>query len=259
MLIERGHDKMAFDGVKSKVMQLVKKVVMRLLADPGIENRIWEISQGVVDGERHLQGNIRTQLWKNATEETVEYVKEKMLSVKSLHGRRQMFEMALSHVRIDGLYLEFGVENGDSINLLAEYVKETIHGFDSFEGLPEAWFDDLGKGALSTNSKVPVVAQNVELHIGWVDESLPKFVSTHDGQVAFMHIDCDLYSSTSMVFDTLGDRIRSGTVIVFDEYFNYPGWKNHEYKAFQEFVSSRGIAYEYLGYDRCYFSVAVII
>jgi hypothetical protein len=25
-------------------------------------------------------------------------------------------------------------------------------------------------------------------------------------------------------------------VIVFDEYFNYPGWRAHEYKAFQEFI-----------------------
>ena len=27
-----------------------------------------------------------------------------------------------------------------------------------------------------------------------------------------------------------------GTIILFDEYFNYPNWEQHEFKAFQEFV-----------------------
>ena len=26
------------------------------------------------------------------------------------------------------------------------------------------------------------------------------------------------------------------TIIVFDEFYNYPGWKHHEYKAFTEFL-----------------------
>jgi hypothetical protein len=32
------------------------------------------------------------------------------------------------------------------------------------------------------------------------------------------------------------NRLASGSVIVFDEYFNYPGWKVHEFKAFQDDV-----------------------
>ena len=41
-----------------------------------------------------------------------------------------------------------------------------------------------------------------------------------------------------------------GTVIVFDEYLNYPGWQNHEFKAFQEFVKANNVRYTYLGYAR---------
>ena len=37
-------------------------------------------------------------------------------------------------------------------------------------------------------------------------------------------------------------------MIVFDEYFNYPNWRNHEYKAWQEFVSEAGLDYEYLAF-----------
>jgi len=63
------------------------------------------------------------------------------------------------------------------------------------------------------------------------------------------HIDCDLYSSTKTVFDWLKPRIRAGT-IVFDEYFNYPNWHQHEFKAFKEFVEECHVKYEYLGYAR---------
>ncbi len=61
-----------------------------------------------------------------------------------------------------------------------------------------------------------------------------------------MHIDCDLYSSTKTIFDNLAEQIVPGTVIVFDEYFNYPNWQQHEHKALQEFVNEHKLNYEYL-------------
>jgi hypothetical protein len=46
-------------------------------------------------------------------------------------------------------------------------------------------------------------------------------------------------------------------VIVFDEYFNYPNWQEHEFRAFQELVEECRVRYQYLGYAR--FQVAVKI
>jgi hypothetical protein len=233
--------------------------MQRLLTDPQIETRIWEIVHGPIDVQHRRQGNIATQLWKNATKETADYVEKNMLHAKSYANRSRLLEMALSKANVDGLYLEFGVQTGKSINFIAKHIEGIVHGFDSFEGLPEAWFDQFDKGTFSTNHQLPDVLENVQLHVGWFDKTLPEFAATHKGQVAFMHVDCDLYSSTKTIFDILGDRISSGTVIQADEYFNYPGWKHHEFKAFQEFVAQRKLKYEYLGYDRCNFSVALII
>ena len=50
-----------------------------------------------------------------------------------------------------------------------------------------------------------------------------------------------------------------GTVIVFDEYFNYSGWEEGEFRAFQEFVAARKLSYEYLTYNREHQQVAVRI
>ena len=48
-------------------------------------------------------------------------------------------------------------------------------------------------------------------------------------------------------------------MIVFDEYFNYPNWQEHEFKAFQEFIGEEDSSYEYLAFCARGGSVAVRI
>jgi len=48
----------------------------------------------------------------------------------------------------------------------------------------------------------------------------------------------------------LRERLQPGTIIVFDEYFNYPNWERHEFKAWKEFVTRHGVTYEYLAFAR---------
>lgn len=76
------------------------------------------------------------------------------------------------------------------------------------------------------------------------------FEREYPGPVAFLHIDADLYSSTKYVFDMLEDHIVPGTVIQFDEFFNFPGWREGEYKAFCEFCEIANVKVEYGGYTR---------
>ena len=75
--------------------------------------------------------------------------------------------------------------------------------------------------------------------------------------MAFLHIDSDLYSSASYVLDRLRDRIRPGTIILFDEYFNFPGWQQDEFRAWQEFVDCNHVRYEYIGMVTRHQKVAV--
>lgn len=89
---------------------------------------------------------------------------------------------------------------------------------------------------------------NVRFVKGWFDQTLPRFLEEHHEPVAFLHIDSDLYSSAKTVLGLLKDRIVPGTVVLFDELLNYPGWKNGEIKAFREFIAETGFKYEYFGY-----------
>ena len=158
---------------------------------------------------------------------------------------------ALSRVTLDGIYAEFGVNEGGTISYIAKQKPAaTIHGFDSFEGLPEDWSGNaMYAGYFNRKGRLPKVPSNVTLHRGWFKDSVPKFASTQTQPAAFLHIDCDLYSSTADIFASLGERIVPGTVLMFDEYFNYPNWQAHEHKAFMEFQASTGKTFKTIGYS----------
>lgn len=157
---------------------------------------------------------------------------------------------------IDGLTLEFGVASGRTINHLASLSPETqIFGFDWFKGLPEIWRSERPKGTFAGD--VPAVRSNVSIVKGLFEETLPRFVASHSEPIRLLHVDCDLYSSTVTIFNNLAPQIVPGTIIVFDEYFNYPGWRLHEYKAFQEYIARAARRYEYLGFVPDYQQVCV--
>ena len=142
--------------------------------------------------------------------------------------------------------MEFGVFKGGTINLISSTLPDKIiYGFDSFEGLPENWINNHQKGKFSLNGNLPQVNKNVRLIKGMFDETLPEFVRKHPQKCAFIHIDCDLYSSTKTVFDNLKSQIGAGTVIAFDDYFNYPCWQQFGHKAFMEFIAETGLEFEY--------------
>jgi methyltransferase family protein len=197
---------------------------------------------------------------RRAADEAAEFVDRYLPQIQSFRDRFEVLEHSLGQVDpgIQGLYCEFGVATGTTINFIANHVRGEIHGFDSFEGLPETWRDGFSKGRFS-QSGLPAVRANVRLYKGWFHESLPGFLKDHPGPAAFLHMDADLYSSTKTVLDLLEDRIVPGTVIVFDEYFNYPGWRQGEYRAFQEFVDARGVKFDYLAYCRYHEQVSVKI
>jgi len=167
-------------------------------------------------------------------------------------------DLGLAAAKLSGLVLEFGVRFGTSIRHIAAIAAQEVHGFDSFEGLPEAW-GDKPSGVYTTGGALPEVPSNVRLHAGWFEDTLPGFADEHSGPVRFMNVDCDIYSSTKTILDVLGGRIVPGSVIVFDEYIMTSQWRKDEYLAFQEAVVQRGWGYRYLAFSHITRQAAVVI
>jgi Macrocin-O-methyltransferase (TylF) len=191
-----------------------------------------------------------------ALEESVQYAGKYMRTAVGMESSREVLESALRKVAVPGHYLEFGVYKGGTISFIAGQVGgQPVHGFDSFRGLQEAWSGD--RFSFDAHGNLPKVPRNVILYPGFFADTLPAWLEQHPGPAAFIHIDSDLYESARCVFELLEDRIVPGTVIVFDEYFNYPNWQAHEFRAFQELVSRCQIEYDYLGYARFQVSVKI--
>jgi hypothetical protein len=188
-----------------------------------------------------------------------EYVIRHMANAARRNDVLDLLGYSLEKVTVDGLAMEFGVYRGKTINHIASLLPQLrVYGFDSFEGLPETWRPGFQKGAFAT--ALPSVRENVELIVGLFDRTLPIFLEKHGGKkVSFLHVDCDLYASTQTIFHYLKDRICAGTIVVFDEYYNYPGWQLHEFRAFQEYVTTTGIHYEYIGLNPGHQQVSVRI
>lgn len=227
-----------------------------------IHGFLWTCQHVRPEGSAHhwsrIPNNIEERIYDIATQESAEYVLTHMGGISGTIDRRFIIEHCTKRAPEEGLYLEFGVSQGYSINHIASFTESTVHGFDSFEGIPEDW-GSCKKGAFSTHGKLPDVKSNVTLHVGLFDDTLPEFLKENTEKVHFLHIDSDLYSSAKTVLNLLSDRIVPGTIIVFDEYFNYPGWKQNEYLAFQEFVKEHNVRYKYIAYCSRGYSVAVVI
>lgn len=189
-----------------------------------------------------------------ASEESARYVLEHMRAVPNfdtdydLHEwvtKTQLDQKLLS----DGWILEFGVATGRTLNQFAYWLpNKFVFGFDGFEGLPEDWTSRMRRGFFARDS-LPQVRKNCKLVVGWFDQTLPEFKINRikAGPIALLHVDCDLYSSTVTILENLKDNIVSGTVIIFDEYMNYPGWQLDEFRAWQEHCAKYKVKYEYIG------------
>ena len=99
------------------------------------------------------------------------------------------------------------------------------------------------------------VGSNVKLVSGWYESSLPKFLDKVEGFCSLVHCDSDTYQSTKEVLDMLtsAGRITEGTIIIFDDFYGYPKYKEHEYKAFNDYVKNRGLIFEWVAHTsgRC--------
>ncbi|WP_265445837.1 TylF/MycF/NovP-related O-methyltransferase [Flexivirga meconopsidis] len=213
------------DG-EPKTERLLQQIIERLRIDREIPSTPLRVrAEAVEDGVRHIRGDARFD--------------HAQMHVSNANALRSALAQAPETA---GLVAEFGVHRGKSLTIIADHFPDqTVHGFDSFEGLPEAW-SGTGKdsGAFNEGGKPPELpVSNVEFHVGWFDDTVPQFAKLPSEPFRFAHLDADLYSSTKTVFDNLGDRFVPGTIVLFDEYFGYHGWQQHEHKAFEEFLATR--------------------
>ena len=152
-------------------------------------------------------------------------------------------QYALTH-HVDfslGVCIEAGVAGGSSLREIVAAVPSghPVFGFDWFKGLPEDWLPHFPKGSFDRDGVVPDVP-GAQIIVGLVEDTLPIWTREHPDNIAFLHIDIDLYAPCKAILACLDDRIPPGAVIVFDEFREYEGCEQYEQRALREWCSERG-------------------
>lgn len=158
---------------------------------------------------------------------------------------------------IEGDYFEFGVWQGKTFGYARAMARRygygplTFRAFDSFQGLPavepgdyEIWQE--GQFAFGRSEFERVLSQkgfersDYQIVEGFYNDSLnQELIESLEKQsvkASIVYIDCDLYESTRDVLAFIGPFLQDGTVICFDDFFNYRGRADMgEQKAFEEY------------------------
>lgn len=144
--------------------------------------------------------------------------------------------------------------SNDCIERTTLWGKMRFFGFDSFQGLPElsgidALSNDFVAGKFTCSEEKflrNIGTQGVPLNrvstiAGWFSETL--LLSTREKfairRAAIVNIDCDLYESAKLVLDFITPLLVTGSILIFDDWYNYRGDMNlGEQRACREWIEN---------------------
>lgn len=161
-------------------------------------------------------------------------------------------EYCLSHSlkSDDYLFMELGVFTGNTFNCIRSSLPDSIklYGFDTFTGLPEDWMINdkdilYAKGTFSLDY-IPHNTENTEFIVGGVQDTLEKFLTVKNKKISFVHFDMDLYNPTFFALKQMHNYFTNGSILVFDDFYNLPGWENYSFKALLDYINLHNIEFE---------------
>ena len=143
-------------------------------------------------------------------------------------------------------YLEFGVRAGVSMKVVTSaqlHQNSKFYGFDTFEGLPEDWVSFwgnkkskmFGKGAMAVEQLPVFDDRRIKLFKGVFQDTLASALKTiNQENLAFINIDCDIYTGALYALTMCHPYLKSGSLIYFDEFYD----PLNEFAAFNDYIRS---------------------
>jgi O-methyltransferase len=189
--------------------------------------------------------------------------KKKYTNASVLTGytdRYQLYTAVINTQHLDEIcYLEFGVSKGESIKWWLNANKQAnsrFFGFDTFEGIPEDW-GTKAKGSYTNEGKAPSITDiRCEFVKGLFQESLQLFLRKNTLKTRLViHFDADLYSATLFCLFSIAAYLKSGDILIFDEF----DVTTHEFRSFLDFQSAFPVKYTLIGESNGYNKIVLRI
>ena len=153
--------------------------------------------------------------------------------------------------------IQLGVNNGINSKHYSCLIKKfkcncKIIGFDSWKGLSEDW-RGMSKGRYK-GSQLFSKPQPPDFCIfkeGNVADELNKFLTKENERLLnLVHFNLDTYNPTKLCLSLLKPYLKKGTILIFDDFYGYPGWSIHENKAFEEFLIESQMKYKFVCFGK---------
>ena len=192
---------------------------------------------------------LQKKIYEEVINDTVNHFKEHIQKSQIFINREKIREYAVKTALLNDknkeyYYLEFGVFKGITTNFFSKYLSK-LYCFDSFEGLKEDWAGTSEFiGNMSLDKKIPKLNTNVEPIVGWVEDTLDDFLKKHSPKINFVHLDMDTYSPTKFTLEKIKPYLVKNSIIIFDELYNNPGWREGEFKALKEVFNENEFKYK---------------
>jgi hypothetical protein len=171
--------------------------------------------------------------------QTIGYKTDLVESCMQPEKRQALLNCVMDTMEIEGDIIECGVFRAGVTLVMADALRSSgsakiIHGFDSFEGMPEALNQDAlptgqivyHQGVLSQTSLAMVMQKmkvfghqdRVIFHKGFFQDSMPGVIMA-DSRLSFVLVDCDQYAGTKYCLEFLYNKVNPGGMILIDDYF----------------------------------------
>ena len=136
-----------------------------------------------------------------------------------------LYVLALQCAKLPrGCFFECGVFRGGSARFLAQILdnRKPLHLFDSFEGMKQTDADkdplhiagDFADTSLEEVQKHIGPNDDVLYHKGWIPDTFAGI----DEEIAFAHVDVDLYDSVKACCEFIYPRLVQSGIMLFDDY-----------------------------------------
>jgi len=167
--------------------------------------------------------------------------------------RKYSLSKSIKNAQKSGLFLEFGVYKGESFKLFHSLLKKNnlqnnLYGFDSFLGLVnDMKGHSLFENNFNLNGENPL-NKNKKIIEGNIEDTLKIFLKENLNLINFIHIDTDTYETCKFILENTKNKMAKNSVILFDEIYNFSGWKVGEYKALKEIY--RDDEYKFIAFGK---------
>lgn len=177
--------------------------------------------------------------------------KKRTRGVPKFHDRNQLYDFVYQCIKSPIDYLEFGVWKGASLKYWLDLIQDQscrFFGFDTFTGLPEKFeclAMTLDKYTFNMNGELPNIHDPRVCFIkGLFQATLSDFLKNFKPQSQLiLHLDADIYSAGLFVLTQFDSFIKSGTIIIFDDFLSV----THDFRALEDYCSAYLRSYTVLG------------